>query len=213
VGTWTDSSANAYTATQAVAGQKPIYKTNIVNGLPVVRFDSTQSQYLDLGTVLGKPGNYSTFAVFQTTNITTIQMMFGGYTSGNTHWGSFYLNLSVNGSLAGFMSDGTNYGYSRTNAAAVSANTFYYVDSIYATGNVAPTNYVNGVAPASTSYNSGAAPTTNSGAATNFAIGRLGANNSNYLAGDIAEVIIYNKTLTGTERARVEAYLKAKYGL
>jgi hypothetical protein len=41
VATWADQSGNANDATQATAGARPVYKTNIVNGLPVVRFDAT----------------------------------------------------------------------------------------------------------------------------------------------------------------------------
>ena len=38
VSTWPDSSGLSNDATQATAGNKPIYKTSIVNGKPVVRF-------------------------------------------------------------------------------------------------------------------------------------------------------------------------------
>ena len=36
--TWPDLSVNEWNATQATSGLRPTYKTNIVNGLPVVRF-------------------------------------------------------------------------------------------------------------------------------------------------------------------------------
>lgn len=38
VGSWTDLSPNTDHAVQSVEAQKPIFKTNIVNGLPIVRF-------------------------------------------------------------------------------------------------------------------------------------------------------------------------------
>lgn len=41
VTTWSDSSGNGYNATQSTGSLKPLYKTNIKNGLPVVRFDGT----------------------------------------------------------------------------------------------------------------------------------------------------------------------------
>jgi hypothetical protein len=41
VATWADASGNANDATQGTAANRPIYKTNIVNGKPVVRFDNT----------------------------------------------------------------------------------------------------------------------------------------------------------------------------
>jgi len=39
VGTWPDQSGNSYDLVQAVGGNKPTYKINILNGHPVVRFD------------------------------------------------------------------------------------------------------------------------------------------------------------------------------
>lgn len=41
VSTWDDESGNGNDATQGTAANQPVYKTNIVNGLPVVRFDNT----------------------------------------------------------------------------------------------------------------------------------------------------------------------------
>ena len=43
-------------------------------------------------------------------------------------------------------------------------------------------------------------------------VGR-GFNNDTYFAGDIAEVLVYNRALTVAERQAVEAYLNSKYAL
>lgn len=47
VATWNDDSGNANHASQATAGNRPLYKTNIRNGLPAVRFDGV-NDYLTL---------------------------------------------------------------------------------------------------------------------------------------------------------------------
>jgi hypothetical protein len=39
-----------------------------------------------------------------------------------------------------------------------------------------------------------------------------GFSSKNFFPGDIAEIIVYKRALSDTERASVEAYLKAKYG-
>lgn len=41
VATWPDSSGNGNDATQGTAGQRPVYKANILNALPAVRFDGS----------------------------------------------------------------------------------------------------------------------------------------------------------------------------
>jgi len=41
VSSWPDSSVNGNNATQASSGNRPLYKTNILNGKPVVRFDGS----------------------------------------------------------------------------------------------------------------------------------------------------------------------------
>ncbi len=46
----TDWSDNADHAIQATASKQPVFKTNIVNGEPVFRFDGS-TDYIDLGDV------------------------------------------------------------------------------------------------------------------------------------------------------------------
>src|SRR5262245_56511912 len=41
VASWVDSSGSSNTATQGTAAARPLYKTGILNGKPVVRFDAT----------------------------------------------------------------------------------------------------------------------------------------------------------------------------
>src|SRR5574343_1369214 len=48
VATWEDSSGNNRDASQATGANRPTYKTNIVNSLPVVRFDGSDD-YLEMG--------------------------------------------------------------------------------------------------------------------------------------------------------------------
>lgn len=64
-----DLSGNARHATQGTAGNQPLVKTEILNGLRVVRFDGTDD-YMDMGTSLGmdtQPFSYA--AIFNRTRV------------------------------------------------------------------------------------------------------------------------------------------------
>ena len=56
VTTWTDLSGNSNSPTQATAGKRPLYKTSIINSLPVVRGDGSDD-YLakTFGSALSQP--------------------------------------------------------------------------------------------------------------------------------------------------------------
>lgn len=55
VASWTDSSGNAKHAANATSGEQPTYQTNEINGMPVVRFDSTDDDLTITGHGLTKP--------------------------------------------------------------------------------------------------------------------------------------------------------------
>src|SRR4051794_15003785 len=46
VATWPDASGNGNDATQATSAKRPVYKTGILNGLPVVRFTAANQHRL-----------------------------------------------------------------------------------------------------------------------------------------------------------------------
>lgn len=52
VSQWIDQSTNAYTGTQSTGANKPAQIANQINGLPIIRFTSANTSYLDFGSVL-----------------------------------------------------------------------------------------------------------------------------------------------------------------
>jgi hypothetical protein len=96
VSTWADSSGNGNDATQGTAGLRPLYKTNIVGGKPVVRFDGTDDYLALTGLNLT---DFTAFVVYQTSgnnvllgNAGTNFQIFGIGNGANAY--SFYDNLT-----------------------------------------------------------------------------------------------------------------------
>jgi len=64
VTTWSDQSGQGFNASQTDATRKPIFKTNIINSQPIIRFDGS-NDYLDVGTIRSTQGGLDTFVVSQ----------------------------------------------------------------------------------------------------------------------------------------------------
>jgi hypothetical protein len=77
VGTWYDSSGNARNLIFAGAtGVKPVFKTNIVNTKPIIRFDGTNHSLLQTSGVCPAGYSISSFFVVKNTSSTTDSYFF-----------------------------------------------------------------------------------------------------------------------------------------
>lgn len=188
VPSWQDKSGNGRTATSS-GGNPAVYKTNILNGLPVVRFVTlTNLTSTAAWTALTQPNTIFLVASMSAAS----NYYFDGVASGNRH---------------AFFDNGSNlhdqYAGSEITAAQslpTSANCWTLV--------------YNG-ASSSVRKNAAAFSSGNAGAntLTGLTIGnRFAGAAGTPLNGDIAEVLLYNAALSSTDRDKVEAYLKAKWG-
>lgn len=196
VSSWLDSSGTSNNASQATSGFRPLYKTNIVNSLPVVRFDGTDD-YMSFGT---SPGTVCTaFVVAALGDVAANQIAFAIilFTPGiwlsarvsSTNWGSFTGN--------GEMSAGEVLTNGTFNDLEVTSTT---------SGSPETKLYRNGTQKAST----GASCT---GASGQFIGADANGAPIRFFKGDIAEIIMYDTVLSSGNRASVEAYLATKYAL
>lgn len=185
VSTWADDSGNGRDVTQA-GSLRPIYKTNIVNGEPVVRFNGSD-QYLQLAQSFIS-GNGWTILTVTKADTSTEGVVAANDDPGQRGWALFRGNASGNVETSG------------TPGTAYTAGSGF--DIINVAGGISI--YVNGTlnAQATRSIPSNSA---------NFDVGRRGF--GSYFDGDIAEIIIYDRLLTTQERQDVTLYLSAKYGI
>jgi hypothetical protein len=193
VTTWTDSSGNGNDVTQAVAGAKPTYKTNILNGLPVVRGDG---------------GDYLARAVVTTSNQATIMIVLKK--SGTNSTIPFYNgNTAANG--YGFFqgSGGTRdvlFGGSVDKSDGTPSATDFEVWTHTWNGSVSDF-WVNGAVEFLTD------PSTSPNDIPSGETLVMGLNGSNQWNGDIAEVLFWDNVLTTQNREIAEDYLGGKYGI
>lgn len=204
VATWEDSSTNNRDATQSTAGNRPLYKTGIVNSLPVVRFDGS-NDYLITSGVAGFLSGLSAAEVFLVVKVNAdpaaadgsagLWAMTGSadntafpYTDGNVYDGF-----------------GSSVRKSTGNPTLSLASTFRLYNVVSISGEW--TSYVDGTQHFTTGTN-----TVSFGAGDGY-LGTSVALGSIVLAGDIAEFFLFNAKLSTADRQAMNAYIATKYGL
>lgn len=191
VGTWADSSGNARDGVQGTAGKKPTFKTNILNSLPVVRFDGGDNLLHGYSIATAN----TIFAVAKMTGTTGEQIVISASLGG--------------GSLAAYIrgrSGGANWGTYRN--GDVTANTdissAYKIICIVTRSGTDLDLVTNG------NVETKVASGYYSDSTHRVRIGS-GDDNENPFDGDIAEVFLYDSALNSTDRESMEAYLTAKW--
>jgi hypothetical protein len=194
VSTWTDSSINGNNATMT-GSNRPTFKTNIVNGKPVVRFTSAGLSKLTLATSISGASPWCMFAVMKQATAAGSVMALGGASGSDELWGL----LAANDSTV-YLRDRLGYNNGTNPVPA----TFQVLTGLSSGGS--KTVWING-----TSISLSGAALANSLDFT--VIGYRAITSPLYGDGDIAEIIIYNASLSSTDRANIEKYLGTKYGI
>lgn len=208
---WNDQSSVVNHARQITGANKPVYRTGIINGNPVLRFSS--DQFLDglAAPGIGATQSFYMFIVFNQNSYVP-----GGTTDGN---GTFIIDRpTATNNLMSFKIVNTDkYYYQKRNDTGGSLAGPVSITS-------APTNafslidYYRNVGVNYGIYVNGRLDVTAGGDSENITgptirIGRHATTSSGGLNGDFAEAILYNTALTAADRQRVESYLALKYGI
>jgi hypothetical protein len=204
VTTWSDDTANANDATQNTADSKPLYKTGIINGKPVLRLDGTD----DLMTVadhdsLDLTGDHTIFAVLKTADTQGKLLIHFASVEPYTGWGLAVDDIGGNGKF-GYWSSAKGAWFDDTTGTTLSDNVPHLLVARRTSGTVQL--YVDGKTEGAEGGHGNAAP------GSDLGIGRE-PGGSDYLSGDIAEIIIYDSSLIDASRAFVERYLERQYDI
>ncbi len=220
VATWSDLSVVGNHATQANAGNRPVYKTGIVNGKPVVRFTGT-SGALDLTSEPALTTEATIFIVASQQSAAGNTVLYGHVYVDGANYPRYALQYSSGQRLRVTRTNdaGTSFtaneAYRGAGNSALTLDTFYAAMAIYA-GGLAKLYALDGAEQTMTwDYNGSEKIVT--GFVGTYQQATIGAQKTaayeGFLTGDIAEVIFYSRKLNYGERARVLRYLKRKYAL
>jgi len=189
VGTWTDHSGLGHDATQATADNKPHYKTGIINGNAVLRFDGTN----DTMTLGDLSAHFATAAtVFVVASACSQYNLYTTHSNGDA---DIYWNTSGTGYFGPFRT-GRYEGWPAV--VPTTGNHLWVVKSVTGVGGyeVIIDNISKGVQNA-----------------THAAGTAHGLSENKRLTGDIAEVILYDTVLSAGNIDIIEAYLNAIYAI
>lgn len=184
VGTWTDSSGSGNSATSS-GSNRPTYKTNILNGLPVIRFTSASSHYMVTPSISW-----------------THQTIFIVIKGTGTGYPSAFTSGSENGIIYNFTANKLEI-YNGPRIDIGDFSSFAYA-TIKREASTATTVRRNGT-------QTGTNATVNIPGSGAVRIGSHFA--GDFFPGDIAEYLIYDAALGTTDIEDVEAYLADKYAL
>lgn len=218
---WTSKTASAKTLSQATSGNRPLLQTNVIDGHSVLRFDgtndllqaSTASDWTFLHNATGhtlfvvwkkRQGNADRYDPLIDTSAASTSNT--GYHIGadnrssvpRTQQATMIISKSTGGTPSVQLTTGTYaaIGDPAWHVSCTSGSTIY---SFYLDGRAGELNTGTLSSPSASS------PT--------YALtaGGLGSAASLWLDGDIAEIIIYNSTLTTVDRQQVFQYLRDRY--
>ena len=195
VTTWADSSGEGRDAAQATASKKPTYQTAELNGKPVVRFDGVDDVLTFSIVALT---DFSLFCVFY---IPTVADYAGPIDWREFGISGFKLISNVNTDWRPLLSkyDGAAETSNQMGPTAYPPPYGFAIESWLST----PAYYENGSLQA---ISAGSAGWGNAG-------GAIAYSSFDYMAGDIAEIIVYDTALSAGNRVSVEDYLNNKYAI
>jgi hypothetical protein len=228
VARWEDKSGNGRHMTQGTAGSRPARKTAIQGGRDVLRFDGS-NDFMSVASSTAtftflhatdstiflvldqnKSGYAPLISTFDTGTANVGMQLDTGNGSGTADNVTHRVNRGVSGSNVVFQTTGNAFlgaGFNVISVVTQPANaTAANRSSIRRNGGTAATGNAATGAPSSASSQY------NLSLATDNYLG-VGSGDATFSSMDIAELIIYNSALSDTDRAAVETYLLAKWGI
>ncbi|HEX7632044.1 MAG TPA: LamG-like jellyroll fold domain-containing protein [Lacunisphaera sp.] len=208
---WKDLSGNGRDVTQATASSQPTYQASSINNLPAVRFSFDGSGKFLTGSANAalKPANITIFAVHKmngggnSPSIVAMPHHDGAWSAPSPSWALYagYGNPSNRQPFAALAVGSTSYQNFTSTTTALNATTMVFASYDGTASRV----YLNGVLKNTVTVSGALAyGTTNS-----FYVGSNPGNE--FMDGDIAEIMVFDRALGPIERQAVSNYLNQRY--
>jgi hypothetical protein len=188
---WDDISGNGRHATQSNSSFRPSIATNALNGRQVRRFDGSNDSLTTASFSISQP--YTSFCVFISTDIVTAQIALRGGSDVEAgvniivHRGATAFS-GINAGTA-FLPLASSPNWQILGTTGNGSNSFVFRNGTVSSSGNAGANAINGVG---------------------VGISRVG---TDFLNGDIAEILIFPTALSTEDRQKVEQYLSTKYAI
>ncbi len=203
VSEWDDISGSGNNATQSISGDQPTFTVNAVNGaIPAVTFASGKFMQIPAGMANFTSGA-SIFAVVKPTSVVANARIldFGNGTSSN----NIILDEPASTSNAMLVFNGATSS-NVTASSSVTVGNFQLLEAVH-NGAGSATLFTNGLQKAQ-----GTISNINNVLRSNNFIGQASGGGTNF-AGQLVELLVYNRPVTGAEQATIEGYLMSRYQL
>ena len=200
--TWPDESGEGNNATQGTASEQPTYKTGVLNGLPVVRFDGTDDfMVAPNGVISGMSAAASVFIVARTL---TVQESSIFRSIPDDPANRFNAHLP-------WTDDSIHFDFGDLNGTGrISVDWGGNTSDFFAWGLMVDTNLME-IRRDGLSLESQAESDTFAPGSMELEIG--GYESDDVWHGELAQIVVYDRALTTQEREDVEAHLMSKWGL
>ena len=198
IATWNDESGYGNHFTQATPANRPIFRTNQVNGLPIARFTQAAASNMSIASPVSMypdATNGTFLIVFSSAGYTVEQVIFN---ANGANGRQFSLGPTPS---SNFLQGRNGVGYNYSSAFLIPLNTYLSIGSVQ-NASVSVNEYWNGDLKGSN------APA----CCATYVTGGPASITNGALNGDIAEIMYFVTPLSSDEMSKLFCYIRSRYG-
>jgi len=219
---WTDQSGNGNdVSVPSDASNRPHYTTSVIGGKPAISFTGSNDEYLDCTGLSNffKDNDYTVIAMIQPESVSSDQLIFGRYKT--TDWSSSSNNnlnlfaMGINSSSKPIIIGKSPSNDKSASTSSVSTSTPYIFIARYKDSSTTQWNFINGTKKdKETDWAKGTSALAGQPViGLQYSTGRGGTSYYNQYTGYLAELIVYNSTISEKNLKAVQNYLVDRYSL